>query len=186
MVRCIVLYGWDRFRGWEVLKFFLAKGGKTHVKGIARALKISPATAQEYLKGYERQGILEKEKAANAINYRLKETPLTLELKRAYFVSLLSGFIAEYMKENPHTAKLALYGSHAKGTYDAKSDIDLIAISQEKKPGLKAVQKLEEKTGKEAGIQVFTLAEWKRLLEKNDHFAFAVVRGGIMLAGEPL
>lgn len=186
MVRYIVLYGWDRFRGWEVLKFFLAKGEKAHVKGVARALKISPGTAQDYLVGYEKQGILTKERSANAINYRLAETPLTLELKKAYFVSLLSGFIAEFEKENPYVATLALYGSHAKGTYDLKSDIDLIAISQEKKPGLKAVQRLEEKLGKDAGFQAFTPAEWGRMLRQNDSFAVAVSKNHIILYGAEL
>ncbi|MFH1224612.1 MAG: nucleotidyltransferase domain-containing protein [Candidatus Diapherotrites archaeon] len=177
---------WKRFKGWLVLEFFLENGTRIHVNGLAKKLKISPGTAQTYLTEYERQGMLEREKTANTMGYRLRESPLSLELRKALFISKIGNFAAEFLKENPHTAKLALYGSHAKGTYDMKSDIDLIAISQDKKPGLKALQRLEEKTGKEAAIQVFTLAEWKRLLEKNDHFAFAVIGNSIMLAGEPL
>ena len=49
-----------------------------------------------------------------------------------------------------------------------------------------STKKLEEKTGKEAKIQVFTRTEWKNLLKKNDNFAFAVLKNNILLAGEPL
>ncbi|MBU0662614.1 MAG: nucleotidyltransferase domain-containing protein [Candidatus Diapherotrites archaeon] len=181
-----MLHGWQKFKGWKVLEFFLAGGGRIHVNGLAAKLGISPGTAQEYLTGYERQGVLERERAANAINYMLAETPLTLELKKAYFVSLLADFGGEFEKENPYVATLALYGSHAKGTYDEKSDIDLLAISQEKKLRLGSLKKIEEKTGREAKLQSFTLAEWKGMLAKKDSFASAVIRNNIVLLGAQL
>lgn len=179
-----MLYGWNGFKGWRVLEFFLNTNRKTHVKGFARELKISPGTAQVYLKEYEKQGILEKEHVANSINYRLAETPLTIELKKTYFLSLLREFAEEFIKENPHVSTLALYGSHAKGNYDEKSDIDLLAISQVKKIATKAIEKLESKIGKEARIQVFTVAEWKSMINKGDNFAKAVSENHIILQGE--
>jgi predicted nucleotidyltransferase len=135
---------------------------------------------------YEKQGVLEREKTANSISYKLKETPFSLELKKTAFLAKITPFIAAFLEENPTVSKLALYGSHAKGSYDEKSDIDLLAISQEKKLALKPLRELEAKTGKEAKIQVFTITEWKKLLEKKDLFALAVLRNNVLLSGEPL
>lgn len=181
-----MLFDWNKFMGWKVLEFFLETGGRSHVNGLAKELGVSSGTAQRYLAGYERQGILKKEKTANVVSYELNHTPLTLELKRAFIVSKLMPFVEEFKKENPYVTTIALYGSHAKGSYDSRSDLDLLAISQDKKPALESLKKMEEKTGKAARLQVFTLAEWKALLRKNDSFAVAVSRNNILLFGEPL
>ena len=181
-----MIYGWNKFKGWVVLEYFLGRNKKIHVNGLAKDLKISSSTAQAYLSEYEKEGILEREKTANIIIYKLKETPFTLELKKLFTISKILPFAEQFQKENQYMNTLALYGSHAKGTYDEKSDFDLLAISQQKKISLSALKKLEEKTGKEVRIQVFTRTEWKNLLKKNDNFAFAVLKNNILLAGEPL
>lgn len=181
-----MFYGWSKFKGWKVLEFFLEKNEKIHVNGLAKRLGISPGTAQRYLTEYEKQGLLEKEKTANSITYKMKESPLSLELKKTFFLSKIAPFIQEILQENPFISKLALYGSHAKGNYDEKSDIDLLAISHQKKIELKAMKKIEAKTGKEIKIQVFTITEWKKLLGKKDSFALAIIKSNVLLSGEPL
>ncbi len=181
-----MFYGWNKFKGWEILEFFLEKDEKIHVNGLAKRLGISPGTAQKYLTEYEKQGLLEREKNANAINYKLKESPLSLELKKTLFLAKISPFVSEFLEDNPLTSKLALYGSHSKGSFDEKSDIDLLAISQNKKINLNALKKMENKTKKEAKIQVFTITEWKKLLEKKDPFALSVKKSNLLLSGEPL
>lgn len=181
-----MLDAWNNFKGWEVIEFFLSGWGKTHVRGVARKLKLSPSVAQHYLASYCKEGLLEKEKFANTVSYRLKETPLALELKRMYFISLLPEFTAKFIKENQSVATLALYGSHAKGTYDEKSDVDLLAISQKKEMSLKSIRGLEKKIGKEVKIQVFSLSEWDNLLEKNNNFAHSVLRNNVLLHGAEL
>ncbi|MBU2476649.1 nucleotidyltransferase domain-containing protein [Candidatus Micrarchaeota archaeon] len=179
-----MLFNWDKFKGWKVLEFFLQHNQKIHVKGLAKKLKVSSGTAQKYLLEYEKQGVLEKERTANVLSYSLKETPLTLELKKCFFISKIMPFVEEFQKENPFVTSLVLYGSHAKGTFDEKSDIDLIAISQNKKIKLNALKKMEEKTSKEAGIQVFTLTEWRK--QSKDSFGLAVTKNNILLFGELL
>jgi predicted nucleotidyltransferase len=182
----VMLFGWGKFRGWLVLEFFLETGRRIHVNGLAKRLKISVSTVHSYLLEYEKQGVLEKECTANIVSYRVKETPLTLELKKTFFISKVLPFVAKFMNENPFVTTLALFGSHAKGTFDEKSDIDLLAISPQKNPNLASLKQLEEKTGKETKIQVFSIAEWKNLLRKNDSFALAVIRNNILLFGDQL
>ncbi|PIN98165.1 MAG: hypothetical protein COT90_05560 [Candidatus Diapherotrites archaeon CG10_big_fil_rev_8_21_14_0_10_31_34] len=177
-----MLFNWSKFRGWKILEFFLEYNQKIHVKGLAKKLQVSSGTAQKYLLEYEKQGVLEKEKTANVLSYSLKETPLTLELKKTFFLSIIMPFIEEFRKENPFASSLVLYGSHAKGTFDKKSDIDLIAISQTKKIKLNSIKKIEEKTSKEARIQVFTLAEWRK--QSKEDFGLAVSKNNVFLIGE--
>ena len=87
-----MLYGWNKFKGWVVLEYFLESNKKIHVNGLAKDLKISPSTAQAYLSEYEKEGILEREKTANIITYKLNETPFTLELKKLYIISKILSF----------------------------------------------------------------------------------------------
>ena len=182
----IMFKAWDSFRGWKILKYLLGHSRKMHVRGIARELKISPSIVQHYLLEYYSEGLLEKEKSANSVNYKLKESPLTMELKRAYFISHLSVFAKEFTEDNPAISTISLYGSHAKGTYDEKSDVDIIVISQKKDLSLKAVERLELLLGKEVNIQIYTIAEWDNLLIKGNNFAQAVLRNNILLYGAEL
>src|SRR3989338_99165 len=118
----IMLHNWRKFKGWQVLEFFLENNESIHVNGLAKKLKIGASTAQTYLTEYEKEGVLEKDHNANVVNYKLKTTPFTLELKKALIVSKLMVFAREFKKENIFATSLWLYGSHAKGTYDKKSD----------------------------------------------------------------
>lgn len=186
IVLYVMLPGWSKFKGWVVLEFFLGSSRRIHANGLAKLLKISVSTAQHYLTEYEMQGILEKEETANLILYRLKESPLTMELKKAFFISAILPFAGHFKEQNPFVSTLALFGSHAKGTFDEKSDVDLIAISQEKKIMLDSLKGMERKTGKETKIQVFSLSEWRNLVKKNDSFAIAVLKNNILLSGAPL
>ena len=181
-----MLFGWSKFKGWGVLQFFLSNNQAIHANGLARQLHIGVSTAQTYLAAYEREGVLEKEKTANIVLYRLRETAFTLELKKAYFASILLPFVERFTKENPFVTTLALFGSHAKGAFDEKSDIDLIAISQEKKVCIGSLHELEEKTGKEAKAQVFSLHDWKQLVKKKNSFALAILKNNILLFGDQL
>lgn len=181
-----MLFGWGKFKGWAVLEFFLSGSRRIHANGLARLLKISVSTAQTYLSNYEKQGILEKQRTANLVLYSLRETPLALELKKAFFLSEILPFAEQFREQNPFLTTLALFGSHAKGTFDEKSDIDLIAISQEKKIRLDSLKRAEGKTGKETKIQLFSLPEWRSLVKKSDSFAIAVLKNNLLLFGAPL
>lgn len=181
-----MLYKWDKFKGWKILEFFLENNRKAYANGLAKELKISKGTAQEYLTAYERQGILEKEEIGNMVNYKLADNPLTIELKKTFFISKIMPHIKDIIPDNKLVITLAIYGSHAKGSYDSKSDIDLLILSQNKKINLDTITKITEKIGKEVKIQIFTFNEWRNLVNKKDNFAIAVIKNNILLYGEPL
>ncbi len=178
----MIIEEWRKFRGWKLLEFFLKTGNEIHLKEIARKLKISPQTANYYLKFYSKAGILRERKKANLLLYSLLDNALTRQLKVFYILDTIYPFILKFDNENNVTS-IILYGSHALGTYDESSDIDLLIICQQKKLGLTELKKIERKTGKEVKIQIFTLGEWRNLKRKNDKFVQSLLSKYILLYG---
>ena len=182
----MIIEEWKKFKGWSVLEFFIRTNEKIHIKGLAKNLKISPRTAQVYLQFYEKNKILEKENIGNIILYRLTETPIVLEFKKLYLLMESMPHIEKFVEKNPDVNTIALYGSHASGRNDSKSDVDLLIISQTKKLDLVPIKDLEKKLLKEVKIQVFSIGEWKKLTTENDSFGLSVFRNHIILHGASL
>lgn len=175
---------WRKFKGWSVLEFFLQKGEKIHLKGLARRLNISPRTAQTYLYLYEKEGILYSENIGNIKLYGLTDNFITKELKRAYMLFIIKDTADSFIQNNKTMTSLAIYGSCADGSSDNKSDIDLIAISQKKDVDIKPLKQLESKINREVKIEIFSIGEWRKL-EKTD-FYISVIRNNILIHGASL
>lgn len=177
---------WKKFRGWVVLEYFMAHtSAKIHVKGLAKKLKISPGTSEIYLREYEKSGILKKEIAGNVHLYSLKnENALVKSLKSAWLISKImsSGFI-ESLKDD--SISIVLFGSSASGEYDEKSDVDIMVITDKKIPHEDAAN-LESSLGKEVGLTVMNIFEWKKKNENNDFFIKSILKNHIILYGEEI
>ena len=176
---------WKKFKGWMVLEYFLKTTRKIHIKALAKKLKISPYTANYYLKFYKKAHLLNEQKEGNLLFYFLVDNCLTRQLKIFYFLDLIFPHVLKFSKKNNVTS-LVLYGSHASGTYDSTSDIDLLIISQQKKINFDELKKIEKETGKEIKIQVFSLGEWRSLKRKKDPFAQSILSNHILLFGSEL
>ena len=173
---------WKKFKGWVILSFFLKTNKEIHVKELARQLKVSPQTANYYLKFYKKEGILKERRKGNLLLYSLMDNSLTRQLKIVYILDILFDFSKNFCKENNITS-LALYGSHASGTYDENSDIDLLVISQNKRLKLEEIKRLEKRLRKEVKIEVFSLGEWRSLKNKKDKFIQSLLSNYILLYG---
>ncbi len=178
----MIIEEWRKFRGWKVLEFFLKTGREIHVKKLARELTISPQTATYYLKFYKEANVLKERKEANLLLYSLEDNALTRQLKIFYVLDQIYPFILKFASKNNITS-IALYGSHASGTFDENSDIDLLLIAQKKTLDLSELKKLERKMGKEVKIQVFSLGEWRNLKRKANAFVQSVLSKHILLYG---
>lgn len=182
------LQDWQKFKGWAVLSFFLDCPEKqAYIKGLAKQLKISPRTANVYLELYHSASLLEKEKVANAVFFRLGDNALTKQLKVFFSVAKIfeSGFIgiiAEEMRFNT----LALFGSYAKGINDSNSDLDLFIISDGKKLPQKASDALKKAFPAELNAVIVPLPKWRQMLKEENGFAKSVLRNHIILAGSEL
>jgi len=79
---------------------------------------------------------------------------------------------------------MVLYGSHANGTNDSKSDIDILLLvgNTKKIP----IMDIEKKLGKQISVESFTLANWKKTKKKNAPFYDSVIRNHVVLWGGDL
>ncbi len=181
----MIIEEWRKFRGWKVLEFFLKEGEEIYVKGLSKRLKISPQTSNYYLKFYKKAGILKERREGNLLLYSLSDNVLTRQLKIFYILDVILPYILKFAEEN-NVISIALYGSHASGTYDRHSDIDLLIISQQKNPKLTTLKRLERKIRKEVKIHIFTMGEWRSLKRKRDRFAQSVLSTYILIYGADL
>ncbi len=179
----MILKEWRKFKGWAVIEFFLSDGRSTYLKELSRTLKISPRTAQIYLRLYEDGGLLEKEKTGNMLVYSLAANAITTELKKAYLLLKISPYIKVLLADNPQISSLTLYGSTAKGGYDRGSDIDLLAIATAKSLNLAGMGRLEKELGIEVKLEVTGAGEWRGLAMKRDKFYTSVINNSITLHG---
>ena len=176
---------------WKILAHFLANP-KTpyHIKQLGRLLKVSPASVSSAVKSFEKEGILSKEEKGLAHIYMLKEENSFIEpLKKAYGISLVlsSKPIENFLEKDPTIISLALFGSYADGSFDEKSDIDLLVVTSGKKDIFAAVaQRLEEELEKEVSISAFKRSEWRTLAKNEDIFYKKVIENHILLFGSGL
>jgi len=178
-----MLKEWRTFKGWVVMEYFMNNPSKEiHVRGLAKELGVSPLTSNTYLRAYAAEGLLKKKRSANAIIYSLaNDSPVVKRLKQFYTVAWLTekGFVDAVLKDNPQTTGIVLYGTHASGEYDERSDFDIIVFSMNPQYPKRAVESL----GKEATLNILTVAGWKK---KNKEFKNSALRNNIVLYGAGL
>ena len=179
----MMLSEWKKYVGWVVLKHFLEHPTEQfYIKQLSRILDISPRSAQVYCSEYEKSKILISKAVANAKMFKLNnELPSVQALKKFYFLEILHEFDLAKKVEIPGLISLALYGSYASGTYDEKSDIDFLVISNEKIQRTEFV-KLQKKLGKTVQVTEVTLAEWIQM-KKKDPFVARVLSNHVLLSG---
>lgn len=105
-------------------------------------------------------------------------------LKRAYFLHLLNEAKVESLVEDT-VISLAVYGSHASGEYDEKSDVDLLIIGRKEEVRYEYSKTIENKIGKKLQITVLPLEKWESN-KRNDPFMFSVLKNNVVLKGASL
>ena len=178
----------DKYVNWKILIHFL-KNPTTqfYIKELSRILRISPRSALEAMRMFGDEDILIKEEIGQTHLYRLNnEMPLVKSLKRMHILFLLheSKFVEKALDIDENMISLVLYGSYSSGDYDERSDLDFMVITQKDKSAFgDFASKMEESLSVPLSIEVFTLAQWKRLAKRGDAFYSDVVRNHILLFG---
>ncbi|HIH21549.1 MAG TPA: hypothetical protein HA222_02720 [Candidatus Diapherotrites archaeon] len=169
---------------WKVLEYFALGNEPIHIKGLARKLGISPASAFKDLKILEKSGFLEAQKAGNSLIYSSKDLPLFLEFKRLVFLLYAMPFFEKFLKQNHEVLGLAVFGSIASGSFDKNSDIDLLVLSPEKALRFQALEELGLRIGMEAKPIVFSIGEWRKLAKDKKPFVESILQNKIAVSGE--
>ena len=175
-----------KFVGFKILEYFLLNPTKkTYLKELAKELKIIPGSAINYCDTFVKDELIIKEKkgnihlfSANNDNFRI------IEMKRAFFINLLGELNLEKIADE--YTSIAIYGSHATGKYDERSDIDLLIIGNKEKINRDLVVKIMNKTGKEIQLNVIPMIKWEKMKKENDPFVKSIIRNHVLIKGAEL
>ena len=172
----------------KLLTLFMMNPGKAfYVREIARATEENLNAVRRELANLESIGLLQSERRGNAKYYEVnREMPLYSELSS---MVLKTEGVANVLQDRLTALGVEvafLYGSFARGTAGAESDIDLFiigAIPEEKL--ILTMQEMEKKLSREINYVLFTSDEFEKRKKERDPFVANVLKEPkIMLIGE--
>ena len=177
----------EKYVEWKILRLFLRNPTTPfYVKEIARRLQVSSSSVSNFLNPMEKDGIFKKEIVGNTHLYRLNNE-LELIKKLKVFHTLLevqnANLVESIKKKDETIISIVLYGSHASGENDERSDLDLLILSNQKKDFIDVLQEIEKKLGKEVIVERFSIAGWNEIKRKDETFYKSIMENHAILAG---
>jgi predicted nucleotidyltransferase len=159
----------------ELLKILALNPESTfNINELSRRTGFSLRGVEKELKNLFSGGILRKEVSGNQHRYQLDPLcPINREIKG--IITKTVG-IVELIKQalrsvEQEIERAFIYGSFASGDYGNDSDVDLFIITE--LSGLKLTEllvELQNEIGRSINVSHFTLNEYNRRKEQNDHF----------------
>lgn len=168
--------------------FFTNPSQKYYLRQLARILSYSAGSIRRELLRFQKDGLLNTQRAGPLVYYSLNKThPLFEELKS--IVSKTTGVEGSLRKtlSSIKGIKMAfIYGSFANKKENAASDIDLMIIGNPDTSDFNSeIAKIEKKIKREINLTVYSLKEYKS--KKKDKSAFVadlLKNPKIMLVGK--
>lgn len=132
------------YNKYKLLKvFFLNPTDSMRLREISRMANLSPPSVMQYLKDFEKQGLVKKYIKRNIPFYQAERD--SEDFKAYSRIGMLfelqdSGLIG-HLWEKLAPEAIILFGSCAKGESTEESDIDIFIIGKERKLDLKSYEK---------------------------------------------
>ena len=139
-----------------------------HIRKMSRMVDVSPVQAQKELRNLQSLGLLKSRKEGNMVLYRPeKRSPIWDDLKRIFLKTESMGHgIREGMGSdcNKGIKYAAIYGSMARGTEAATSDVDMLVVGDNVNEDsvLHSIAKIEKNIGREINISAWTEKEFRQ------------------------
>lgn len=163
--------------------FFTNPESQLYLREIANLIHVDPTNLSRALRDFEAEGIFISVKRGNQKYFSLnRKYPLFEELKSTIFKTVgVSGTLRTLFKKLPGIKRAFIYGSFAKNSERASSDIDLCLIvkkSEFKEEALlKELHALEKQLGREISYIFFTEEEWNKKVMGKDSFREGILKG---------
>ena len=150
-----------------------------HNREIVRRAGLSESAVRQELGKLTRLDLIVRRKDGNRIYYKAnKSHPLYQDIKQMVLKTNGLVDILNSVLPKPEIHVAFVFGSLAKGTETATSDIDIMIIGE---IGLRKLSRLlagiSEQLGRELNPHVMTVIEYKKRLKTNDHFVTHVLSG---------
>ena len=180
----------DKYVEFKILNYFMDNPTTPlYVNDISRKLKVSSGSVSTFVNKAAKNNLLIKKVVGNTHLYRLNnDLPIVRNFKISSFLINIEkiNLIQEFLKLDDSIISIVIYGSYANGTYDEKSDVDIIIISDKKTNLQSVLQASENKLKKTINVEIFNLAEWKKISKENRAFYNSVIKSNIVLYGGEL
>ena len=164
--------------------FFTNPESQLYLREIAHLIHVDPTNLSRALRDFETEGVFLSIKRGNQKYFSLnRKYPLFEELKSTIFKTVgISGTLKTLLKKLPGIKRAFIYGSFAKNSERASSDIDLCLIikkSEFKEEALlKGLHALEKQLGREISYVFFAEEEWNKKVIEKDSFREGILKGG--------
>jgi len=165
--------------------------GQHHVREIARLTKKSHVTLLPHLNDLEKGKILSAKKmgknkvySLNLDNILAKNYLIISELVEAINCleqNFIIKKIAAEISKAGLTGAVILFGSYAKRTFKADSDIDIFYLGSIKEPDILKIKGIGRTYGKTISIKISTLNNFEQGLRKKDALAMEIVKYHLIL-----
>jgi len=161
---------------------------------LARSVGLDPKTCHDSLRDLERQKVVDRRRIGTAMLYSLRtEQPVVRAVLEPAFEwerTLLDRYARELRELlGPQALSIFLFGSTAKGTEDANSDIDLLVVSRDRTAEAvdaksdDAASRLIDVHGRFPQIIVMDARDFTLKFMKGDSFLMEILRTGRLLDG---
>ena len=158
----------------EILKLFLFNPEESFYQRQISTLTKQPIRGvQREVEKLQKLNLIEKSIKGNRIYYKTnKNCPIFVDLKKILFKTEgIAKALREDVTQSPSIKIAFIYGSYAKGKETISSDIDLFVIGTISNKELsRLIAKPKNELKREINYTVFSENEFKRRLQKNDHF----------------
>ncbi len=166
-----------------------------HLRELSRLLKTGLPNVIRYANILEKEGVIEKQKEANIIKIKLKESIKTVaylkQVNSERFLSLpkkIQITVNDFLTELETKPLIALiFGSYAKKNYNSESDIDILLVFQNVK-NEKTIENLSKKISMRTNTKIAPIyLDYenfeKNFLDKNHDFSKEIRQDIILLSG---
>ncbi|SRR3989339_384221 len=139
----------EKYNRYILLKVFLDSPlDSFRLRELSRLSGISPASVVNYLKEFEKQGLIKKSEKRGIPFYQAQRESedFIFYKKISILYEIKKSGLVDYLWDKIYPEAIILYGSHVKGESVEGSDLDIFIIGKEEKVSL---DKYEEKLGRE-------------------------------------
>ncbi|MBL7198305.1 MAG: nucleotidyltransferase domain-containing protein [Candidatus Omnitrophica bacterium] len=167
--------------------FFTNKYQKYYLRELERTLQYSAGSIRRELLKFQKDDLFITEKQGNLLYYRLNTNhPLFKELES--IISKTIGLEARLKLVLSSIIKIEaafIYGSYAKNTDSAKSDIDLFIIGDpDENKLIEKINKLEKELKREINYNIYSKSDFEKKKKQKDAFIKDVLESKkILLVG---
>lgn len=173
----------------KILELFLSKPDmEIHLREIARRIDENLNSTRRELNHLVEMSILVSRKDGNQRYFKInKDNIIYPELKKIYLkTSGLGSSIRDDLQKIGEIQYCFIYGSYAKDTETAESDLDLFIVGDVQEEELiPIINRLEKKLSRDINYVLYTSNEFRNRIDKKDKFVLNVLKEDkIMLYGD--